>query len=155
MSESILFTPSARSRDSIDTASNSISSIDSDDLVVVTNDPQYPEHSHLHQSRVYVEDTSPLIHIPPFYSGNVLSPTGVYDYGLSNLINGAMEAPKPKPRQYPKPMSKQKALKYKSMLQPIEFNINSCFYSYFYFPAKPCKFFTTDKGCPNGSSCTL
>ena len=155
MSESILFTPPTRSRDSIDTASNSISSIDSDELVVVTNDPQYPEHSHLHQSRVYVEDASPLIHIPPFYSGanmNVLSPTGVYDYGLSNLIN---EAPKPKPRKYPKPMSKQKALKYKSMLQLIDFNINSFFYFYFCFPAKPCKFFTTDKGCPNGNTCTL
>jgi hypothetical protein len=44
---------------------------------------------------------------------NVHSPTGVYDYGLSNLIPGAMHHPKP--RQHPKAMSKQKALKYKSI----------------------------------------
>ena len=119
MSESILFTP-PRSRDSIDTTSTSISSLDSDEQVVLTNDPQYPEHSHSHQSRVYVEDSSPLIHVPPYYSGahmNVVSPTDVYDYGLSSLITGAMQASKPQPRQHPKPVSKQKALKYKSIPQ--------------------------------------
>jgi len=119
VSESILFT-SSRSRDSIDTTSTSISSLDSDELVVLTNDPQYPEHSHSHQSRVYVEESSPLIHVPPYFSAaqmNVVSPTDVYDYGLSGLITGAMQASKPKPQQHPKPVSKQKALKYKSIPQ--------------------------------------
>lgn len=117
--ESILFAP-PRSRDSLDTVSNSISSLDSDEMMVMTDDPQYPEHSHSHQSQVRIAEDSPIIHVPPFYpiggihpgSNGWISPVapGTFDWGLAAGAKASEHRLKPNP----KPMSKQKALAFKS-----------------------------------------
>ncbi|KAG6885057.1 hypothetical protein C0993_006285 [Termitomyces sp. T159_Od127] len=49
-------------------ASNSTSSSSSDDdVALVTEDPNYSEHYHQHQSRIRIMDSPPLVHLPPFY----------------------------------------------------------------------------------------
>ncbi|KAF9533069.1 hypothetical protein CPB83DRAFT_527207 [Crepidotus variabilis] len=142
--ESMLFAP-PRSRDSIETATNSISSLDSDEMIVMTDDPQYPEHTHSHQSQVYIAEDSPIIHVPPFYPiggvqvgpSGMISPigTGPFDWGLAaGMANGAMKKPDLRPRSSTRSMSKQKAMAFKT---------------------KPCKFFNTERGCPNGNTCTF
>ncbi|CAA7262969.1 unnamed protein product [Cyclocybe aegerita] len=135
---SMLFSAPTRSRDSIDTAT-SLSSVDSDDVIVVTNDPKYSEHSHSHQSQVCIADDSPVIHVPPFYPtlNGVYSPTSPispYNYSYGGMAGNLMLPPSMKPHTGAKPISKQKILKYKT---------------------KPCKFFPTEKGCPNGTTCTF
>ena len=115
VTDSILFAP-PRSQDSIDTASTSISSLDSDEVIVVTNDPKYTEHPHSHQSQVYVADDSPIVHVPPFFPGmhmNLHSPSA-YDYGFPSMITNAVQTLEIKPRPASRPMSKQKTMKYKS-----------------------------------------
>lgn len=53
---------------------------------------------------------------------NMISPSGIYDYGASNAITAASLL-EPKPRTHPKPMSKQKTLKYKSLSLNLSLNI--------------------------------
>ncbi|KAG6866187.1 hypothetical protein C0991_007737 [Blastosporella zonata] len=47
--------------------SNSTSSSLSDDVLFVTEDPNYSEHYHQYQSRVRIMDEQPLVHVSPFY----------------------------------------------------------------------------------------
>jgi len=122
------FTPSPESNT---TGSTSMSTLDLDEVTIVTDDPQYHEHLHSYQSQVYVEDDSPVIHVPPFSPYHQLSFNGPpYSYSYDN--SG-------KPLNLFKPRStrsstKQKNLKYKT---------------------KPCRFFSTERGCPKGSLCTF
>lgn len=121
IADSVLFS-SARCRDSIDTSISS-SSVESDDSVVVTDDPQYQEHSHSHQSQVFIADDSSVIHVPPYHhslsyinSTGILSPTHNYDYyGMDGSNLGGMKVSSPsRSRSGPKPISKAKLIKYKS-----------------------------------------
>lgn len=137
--DSILFAP-PRSRDSIDTTSTSTSSLDSDDLVVVTHDPKYEEHSHSHQSQVCVADDAPVIHVPPLHpllyanTTGTHTPNSSYDYIYMPGLGMRHSGPSKSRTGGSKSSLKQKALKYKT---------------------KPCKFFNTEKGCPSGSACTF
>ncbi|KAF8903102.1 hypothetical protein CPB84DRAFT_1774823 [Gymnopilus junonius] len=136
--ESALLNHPPRSRDSIETASTSVSSLESDDSNVVTEDPQFQEHPHSHQSQVCISDESPIIHVPPFLPLSyinttvTLSPSPAYDFAYPTLTG--LKLPGPMKPKVSKPPSKQKILKYKT---------------------KPCKFFQTERGCPNGSACTF
>ncbi|KDR82584.1 hypothetical protein GALMADRAFT_220568 [Galerina marginata CBS 339.88] len=138
--ESALFASPPRSRDSIDTCSTSLSSLESDEVVVATEDPQYLEHPHSHQSQVCVMDDSPVIHVPPFLPLSYMNPVGTlspsHSYDFVYSLMGGLKLPgQMKSRTGgSKSSSKQKALKYKT---------------------KPCKFFPTERGCPNGSACTF
>ena len=59
---------SSHSGDSSGSASTSARSSLSDDVVFVTDDPKYNEHSHQHQSQIRItEERRPVVHIPPFY----------------------------------------------------------------------------------------
>lgn len=121
IADSVLFSP-ARCRDSINTSISS-SSAESDESVVVTDDPQYQEHSHSHQSQVYIADDTPVIHVPPYHqslsyisSAGLLSPTHSYDrYGMDGLNMGGLKVSHPhRSRITSKPISKAKLIKYKS-----------------------------------------
>ncbi|KAF5315359.1 hypothetical protein D9619_007136 [Psilocybe cf. subviscida] len=156
---------SARSRDSmpsLDTTSTTTatSSAESDDVVfATTSDPKYAEHTHSHQSQVYIADDVPVVHVPPFrgaplipyplnthvahhHQVSVRTPTSVYQqhdpYAVYSTGPGSMGGKTPPSsgsRRSPSLKSlKQKAIKYKT---------------------KPCKFFPTEKGCPNGNACNF
>jgi len=101
--------------------STSTSSLGSDDLVVVTEDPKYDEHSHPHQSQVCVADDAPVIHVPPLHPLLYANTTGThtpnsgydYIYGM-----GIQHSGRSKSRTGGSKSSlKQKALKYKSPLR--------------------------------------
>ncbi|KAF8158196.1 hypothetical protein B0H34DRAFT_797611 [Crassisporium funariophilum] len=89
---------------------------------------------------VCVADDSPIIHVPPFYPtlqmgvNGTHTPSQSYDYyhgtGMSDIESPTYS----KHRSSPRTSTKQKLLKYKT---------------------KPCKFYSTEKGCPNGSACTF
>ncbi|PPQ92832.1 hypothetical protein CVT25_004320 [Psilocybe cyanescens] len=137
--DSISFTLSARSRDSVDTVSTTISSssLESDDIV--TDDPQYQEHHHSHQSQVRVTDDSPVIHVPPFLPMSYINPAGglTPTHGYEFTYNGMPDLLKmtiPFKSRSSKSSLKHKSIKYKT---------------------KPCKFFPTERGCPNGTACTF
>ncbi|PPQ72659.1 hypothetical protein CVT26_004325 [Gymnopilus dilepis] len=135
--ENALLNHPPRSRDSVETSSTSISSLESDDSSAVTEDPQFQEHPHSHQSQVRISDDSPIIHVPPFLPLPYMTPAGPlsppgYDFVYPSLTT--LKLPGPMKPKGPKPPSKQKILKYKT---------------------KPCKFFPTERGCPNGSACTF
>ncbi|KAF8195463.1 hypothetical protein BJ912DRAFT_957052, partial [Pholiota molesta] len=104
--------------------------------MIVTDDPHYDEHPHSHQSQVCVADDSPVIHVPPFHAPLLYVNTQPPVLGFDYVYGMGLKSPPPvKPRQgISKSSVKQKALKFKT---------------------KPCKFFPTEKGCPNGSSCTF
>ncbi|KAH9480599.1 hypothetical protein JR316_0007199 [Psilocybe cubensis] len=133
------FSFSARSRDSIDTVSTAISSSSLGSDEIVTDDPQYQEHHHSHQSQVRVADDSPVIHVPPFLpmpyinSAGGLTPTHGYDFTY-NAMPDNIKANTPFKSRSSKSSLKNKSLKYKT---------------------KPCKFFPTERGCPNGNACTF
>lgn len=106
------FTPSP---ESVTTNSTSMSTLDLDEAVV-TDDPQYHEHLHSYQSQVYVEDDSPVTHVPPFppfyqltYNGPQ-TPTYGYEYSFTS---GKSFVPF-KQGSSTRSFSKQKILKYKS-----------------------------------------
>ncbi|PPR00461.1 hypothetical protein CVT24_004522 [Panaeolus cyanescens] len=131
----------ARSRDSIDTlaTSTSFSTQDSDEISssAVTDDPRYGEHSHSYQSQVCIVDEPPLVHVAPYYAVPSNSvPTNSGPSPPYEPYGTGYQAPnvRVKPRNPSKPPSKQKLMKYKT---------------------KPCKFFVTSRGCPNGSACTF
>ncbi|KAF4617556.1 hypothetical protein D9613_005971 [Agrocybe pediades] len=136
VADSVLRNMSSRSRDSIGTTATS-HSMDSADSVVTTEDPQYSEHQHDHQSQICVIDDSPVIHVPPFQpfpyiNTAVMQPTPHGYYGHPRpRANESILPPSLKSRTK---VSKQKALKYKT---------------------KPCKFFPTERGCPNGAACNF
>jgi hypothetical protein len=112
--------------------------LESDDQVVVTEDPKYDEHSHAHQSQVCVADDEPVIHVPPFhpllYSSTTYIPNPSYDYVYTPGLGTKPSGPSKSRNRGSKSSLKQKALKYKT---------------------KPCKFFNTEKGCPNLDACTF
>ena len=111
--ESPLFTPSP---ESITTASTSMSTLDLEE-VIVSEDPQYREHSHSCQSRVYVEDNSPVIHVPPFSPYHQLTLNGPhtppYSYENSYIPGKLLDFFKP--HSSTRSSTKQKFLKYKSL----------------------------------------
>jgi len=117
------------SPDSITTGSTSMSTLDLDEAVI-TDDPQYHEHLHSYQSQVYIEDNSPVIHVPPFHAFNG-PPTPPYGYDNLYMSRKPLD---PFKQRNTKSSTKQKILKYKT---------------------KPCRFFPTEKGCPKGSSCAF
>ena len=106
------FTPSPESNT---TGSTSMSTLELDEMAIVTDDPQYHEHLHLYQSQVYVEDDSPVIHIPPFSPYHQLTFNGPhtppYNYDNSGKPSNLF-----KPRSSTR-STKQKNLKYKSLCQ--------------------------------------
>ena len=84
------------------------------DEVAVTDDPQYHEHLHSYQSQVYIEDNSPVIHVPPlspFYTFNG-SPTLPYSYDNFYMSRKPSD---PFKQRSTKSSTKQKTLKYKSL----------------------------------------
>lgn len=112
--QSLVFSPSSRSRDSIqslDTVSTANTSLESDDVMIVTDDPQYDEHAHAHQSQICVTEETPIVHVSPFQHAPLYvrpPPLRAYDYSYAHTVSG-------KPRLgSPKSSTKQKALKYKS-----------------------------------------
>ncbi|KAF8964429.1 hypothetical protein BDZ97DRAFT_1919112 [Flammula alnicola] len=141
--ESMLFAPSTRSRDSIQsidtTSTSNTSSLESDEVMILTDDPKYDEHPHSHQSQVCVADDSPVIHVPPFhhpflYVNGTQGLGPGFDYAYAPGMGVKMPSPTKSRIGVSKSSLKQKALKYKT---------------------KPCKFFPTEKGCPNGNACTF
>ena len=110
--ESLVSSPSSRFRDSVqslDTVSTANTSLVSDDVVIVTDDPQYDEHAHSHQSQICVTEETPIVHVSPFHHTPLYiraPPLRAYDYAYADTVGG-------KPRS-PKSSVKQKALKYKS-----------------------------------------
>ena len=96
-----------------------MSTLDLDEMAIVTDDPQFHEHLHSYQSQVYVEDNSPVIHVPPFSPYHQLTFNGPhtppYSYvkPSSNLF---------KPRSSTR-STKQKNLKYKCLCQTRFFPI--------------------------------
>lgn len=153
--ESLIFSPSPRSRDSIQSVSTSNTSLESDDVMIVTDDPHYDEHPHSHQSQVCVADDSPVIHVPPFHAPLLYVNTQPPVLGFDYVYGMGLKSPPPvKPRQgISKSSVKQKALKFKSWWHFLFLGERKILT--FHRIAKPCKFFPTEKGCPNGSSCTL
>jgi len=131
--KSSLFTSLTPSPELIATSSTSS---DLDEVAIVTEDPQYHEHLHSHQSQVYVEEDSPAIHVPPFspfYQLPFNGPhTPPYGYECSYMYGKPLDPLKP--RSSPRSSTKQKNIKYKT---------------------KPCRFYPTERGCPKGSSCTF
>lgn len=106
-----------RSHDSIETASASISSLESDDSSAVTEDPQFQEHPHSRQFQARISGDSPIIHVPPFLPLSYMTPVGPlsppgYDFVYPTLTT--LKLPGPLKAKGPKPPSKQKILKYKS-----------------------------------------
>ena len=98
------------------TGSTSMSTLDLDEAAIVTEDPQYIEHLHSYQSQVYVEDDSPLIHVPPFSPYHQLTFNGPHTPPYS-YDNPAKTLNLFKPRSSSRSSTKQKNLKYKSMCQ--------------------------------------
>ena len=106
--------PLSPSPESNTTGSTSMSTLDLDEAAIVTDDPQYHEHLHSYQSQVYVEDDSPVIHVPPYspyhqlaFNGPQTPPYSYDDSGKPfNLF---------KPRSSTRSSTKQKNLKYKSL----------------------------------------
>lgn len=143
--------PLSPSPESNTTGSTSMSTLDLDEAVIVTDDPQYAEHLHSYQSQVYVEDDSPVIHVPPFSPYHQLTLNGPHTPPYSYDDSG-----KPlnflKPRSSTRSSTKQKNLKYKSLCVKLDFQSTS---ELTLSLAKPCRFFTTERGCPKGSLCTL
>lgn len=81
--------------------------------MIVTEDPQYEEHPHSHQSQICIADESPIIHVPPFhraplYVNTAQPPLLAYDYAYANVAGAKSR------RGSSKSPSKQKSLKYKS-----------------------------------------
>ena len=146
--------PLSPSPESNTTSSTSMSTLDLDEAVIVTEDPQYHEHLHSYQSQVYVEDDSPVIHVPPFSPYHQLIFNGPhtppYSYNDSvkplNLF---------KPRSSTRSSTKQKNLKYKSLFVKLDFQSTNELTIHPPSLAKPCRFFPTERGCPKGSLCTL
>lgn len=130
--ESPLLASSAPSPESM--ATGSTSTLDLDELVMVTDDPQYHEHLHSYQSQVYVDDDSPVIHVPPYSPFYQLTfnerHAPPYSYENPYMFGKLLDNPRTNTRS----STKQKILKYKT---------------------KPCRFFLTERGCPKGSSCTF
>lgn len=116
------------SRNSICTTT-SMSSTDSDDVVVITEAPSFTEHSHLYQSQVRVVEAPSPTHIPPLYptlnnSLGIHTPTWVDPRPQVNVT----------PRVSSRSSVRPKPLKYKT---------------------KPCKFYNRETGCPSGEECTF
>lgn len=137
--------------------STSTSSLGSDDLAVVTEDPKYDEHSHPHQSQVCVADDAPVIHVPPLHPLLYANTTGAHtpnsSYDYVYMPGMGIKPGRSKSRiGGSKSSLKQKALKYKSPLHVSSLRTTKLIEIRL---AKPCKFFNTEKGCPNGSACTL
>ncbi|KAF8798902.1 hypothetical protein BYT27DRAFT_7202627 [Phlegmacium glaucopus] len=134
--ESPLLSSFIHSPESITTGSTSMSASDLDEVVIVTDDPQYHEHLHSYQSQVYVEDDSPVIHVPPFSPFYQVAFNGPHSplYGYDHSYMYGRSLYPSKPRSGTRSLTKQKILKYKT---------------------KPCRFFPTERGCPKGSSCTF
>ena len=91
-----------------------MSTLDLDEAVIVTDDPQYHEHVHSYQSQVFVEDDSPVIHVPPYSPYHQLTFNGphmsAYSYDDSGKPLYAF-----KPRSSTRSSTKLKNLKYKSV----------------------------------------
>lgn len=154
------FTSPINSVDSSATLSTSTCSSMSDELVAVTEDPKYSEHLHQCQSRVRIADELPVIHVPPYYHPSahthvpVLSldtsyPTLPNIYGVYGFQSPISPTGSVKTR--PRSASRHKTINYRSAF---------LYFILFYLPkfillAKPCKFYRTNSGCPNGVDCTL
>ncbi|KAF8630951.1 hypothetical protein AX17_005307 [Amanita inopinata Kibby_2008] len=111
-------------------------------IILVTEDPHMSEHSHSHQSRVYIADSTPPMHVSPYHSHQHHPQLSI------GSVDTRYSLPSPvyilEPKFYPvrpplrkhrsRGMSKKKLEKYKT---------------------KPCKFFVANGHCPNGNSCTF
>lgn len=106
--------PLSPSPDSNTTSSTSMSTLDLDEAVIITDDPQYHEHLHPYQSQVFVEDDSPVIHVPPFSPYHQLAFNGPHMPPYSYDDSGKPLYPF-KPRSSTRSSTKQKNLKYKSV----------------------------------------
>jgi hypothetical protein len=114
------------SGDSSGSASSSApSSLPSDDVVFVTEDPKYAEHSHQHQSQIRIAEERPVVHIPPFYpsknahaSASPVSPVDAPHSAHSSLhssqILNSPVSPGHAPRLRSRSNSRYKASNYKS-----------------------------------------
>ncbi|KAG2009985.1 hypothetical protein CC2G_012849 [Coprinopsis cinerea AmutBmut pab1-1] len=128
-----------------DTGSSSFSSSSTDSdsielIVATTEDPQYPERRHEHQSQVVVADPPGPEHVPPFV---VSYPRGGYPFqphrpmpGSYNRPNRAVSQPTTfgSARTVSRNSGKPKPSKYKT---------------------KPCKFWALNKTCAAGDDCTF
>ena len=114
---------SSHSGDSSGSTSTSARSSLSDDIIFVTDDPKYNEHSHQHQSQLRIaEERRPVVHIPPFYpSKNAhvhVSPVSPVDgprphMHASPVLNSPVSAVH-SPRLRSRSNSRYKASNYKS-----------------------------------------
>ena len=133
---------------------------DFDDFVVCTENPQMSEHSHSHQSRIYIADVISPIHVSPFPTSpplrhpsfGPLSPSYKIQSPLFMVEPNFLPLPRPAKKRRSRGVSKKKLAKYKSKCCDIR--SKNWFFSY-RLTAKPCKFFFANGTCPNGDNCTL
>ncbi|KAF9013320.1 hypothetical protein BDQ17DRAFT_1343206 [Cyathus striatus] len=117
------------SRDSVSSGSSSLSPSDFDEGYITTEDPQYAEHSHQHQSQIQVYEEQQSLPI----------------------VFPSLECAPPKAGMYHTPVSPNTALG----LSPKKSSRHSGKNRAAKYKTKPCKFYNTLKGCPTGEGCTF
>lgn len=120
--EYILTSPSSGSATDTSVDSPICPSLECDDGgSAVTEDPQYTEHSHTHQSKVQIEQDYPLVHVPPIPHINkdstaMASLNGLHGQSLFSLNSGGLAPTLPQCRNRIRSTSRQKAASFKSEL---------------------------------------
>ena len=100
---------------------------DMDDIIICTENPQMSEHSHSHQSRVYIGDAISPIHVPPFptspsvrrSSFGPLSPHYKIQSPLFMVDPNFVPVPRPVKKRRSRGVSKKKLARYKSKCRDI------------------------------------
>ncbi|PFH53417.1 hypothetical protein AMATHDRAFT_1470 [Amanita thiersii Skay4041] len=113
-----------------------------DEYLLGTEDPHMSEHAHPHQSRIFIADSTPPIHVSPYHNqlpqhyGSVGPMSSPYPLPSPVFLLDPKFLPIQMPAQKRRTqgMSKKKLKKYKT---------------------KPCRFFSANRSCPNGNSCTF
>ncbi|TFK40748.1 hypothetical protein BDQ12DRAFT_465898 [Crucibulum laeve] len=135
----------ARSRNSSN--SSGTLSVDSSDFFVYTEDPQYAEHGHSHQSQIRIYERSPILHVPPRWPS--------LDTGAA-LINSTSEALDSPATESGKSVSSSPTIS-----RPRGYSRSALRHKESKYKTKPCKYYWTEEGhrsvegCPTGEKCTF
>lgn len=96
---------------------------DLDDFAMCTEDPQMSEHSHAHQSRVYITDAISPVHVSPFQASlphrcsssfSPLSPHFEVQSSLFMVESNFVTVQQPEKKRRSRGVSKKRLAKYKS-----------------------------------------
>ncbi|KAF8644674.1 hypothetical protein AX16_008334 [Volvariella volvacea WC 439] len=115
----------------------------------ITEDPRYEEHTHSHQSRVYVCDDSPMVRVPPPVYASI-SPTPiipVYPVVIQQSVAAPATGPAQQEEKRPETPQQVRSPKAKSRSGSRLRNIS--------YKTKPCRYYIANGYCASGDQCTF